>query len=552
MQGLAVKLAALTAAVGAALFVVVPAMAANVITNPTTTQTIVYGRATVGTIFKMAAGATADPLDIVKSTGAKVFSVSPAGNVTIAGKLTVAGVSALKNTTVTGTFGVSSTSALHNTTVTGTLGVSSLTTLHGLTVASGAVNLSAASSLTLKARSVADGALSTNVALLNAAAPAFTHALSAAGLNSSGDLSVGSMFTVTAADGSVSSGDITAGNIRGTGTLVNAGDMSVGPLDIYGGVSNPTLEVDTVHNIVTVTGTLDYTALNLTTVNALTATGGLTVSGGTLSVDGGLITSDGSGNLSASGVGATNLGGTNLTIVGGTVSLPANSVQNSALQADVALYDAVAPTFTGNLTVDGSFSSDGGMITSDGAGTLTVAGLTIAPGGTFTLPAGSIADTALSANIPRLDAASNTFAHDLQAASEEISGKLTTSSLYTTGPVTWASVGDPNSYNVNTANQTLTTDDLLINRVAIITVASGSNTITTPSAADIVAAIPGVATGDAFSFTLDNNDAATFQIVTPGAGVTFPGVNYVRSNSQHTFYCRVEDATVGAEAVSCW
>jgi hypothetical protein len=62
-----------------------------VVNNPSSTQTITYGGAGVGTILGMASGATADPLAIQNSGGTSVFSVGTDGSVTSGGNLTADG-----------------------------------------------------------------------------------------------------------------------------------------------------------------------------------------------------------------------------------------------------------------------------------------------------------------------------------------------------------------------------------------------------------------------------------------------------------------------------
>ncbi len=59
----------------------------DLVGNPSSTQTITYGGAAVGTVLKMASGATADPLEIQDSTGSDVFAVGTDGSLTASGAL---------------------------------------------------------------------------------------------------------------------------------------------------------------------------------------------------------------------------------------------------------------------------------------------------------------------------------------------------------------------------------------------------------------------------------------------------------------------------------
>src|SRR5579862_9395669 len=362
MHSPVIKLAAIMSVVGAAFFAAGPAFGGNVVTNPSSSQVISYGNATVQTIIQMASGATQNPFVIKASNGATVFAVAPSGRVTAAGNLSVGG-----NATVAG------------------------------------------------------------------------------GLKAAGNVIVGSgKFKVSASNGSFSAD---AGQISSDG----AGDLSIGPA-----------------------GLPDFIVTGAD--GSFFASGGnFIVNGdGSFSSDNGQISSDGGGDL----------------IVGGSFSSD-NGFINTDGAGD---FDAATVTSNGLLTA-ASIASDAGAISSDGIGDLTVAGLT------------------------------------------------------TTGPVTWTTASDPVQYDLSGGGQALTTDDVLINRLAIVS--NTGNTLSTPDAADLVAAIPNAAIGNAFSFTVDNY-AGSAASVGGGTGVTLNGGASVPAGGQYTYSCVLENVTAGSEAVNCF
>lgn len=74
-------------------------------------------------------------------------------------------------------------------------------------------------------------------------------------------------------------------------------------------------------------------------------------------------------------------------------------------------------------------------------------------------------------------------------------------------------------------------------------------TDTTPTAAQIVAAMPGCSVGTAFEFTAINNNSATLTIA-GGTGVTLSGTMTVAAANARDFVARIDNATAGSEAVT--
>jgi hypothetical protein len=72
-----------------------------------------------------------------------------------------------------------------------------------------------------------------------------------------------------------------------------------------------------------------------------------------------------------------------------------------------------------------------------------------------------------------------------------------------------------------------------------------------PTAAAIVAAIPGVLTGASFEFELRNAaDAAETITVTTNTGISLSGTMTIAQNNQKRFIVQVTNALVGSEAVT--
>lgn len=72
-----------------------------------------------------------------------------------------------------------------------------------------------------------------------------------------------------------------------------------------------------------------------------------------------------------------------------------------------------------------------------------------------------------------------------------------------------------------------------------------------PTAALIVAAMPGAANGQSFQFDIVNTaDAAETITVTAGTGVTVAGTATIAQNNGKRFICYITNATRGSEAVT--
>jgi trimeric autotransporter adhesin len=247
----------------------------------------------------------------------------------------------------------------------------------------------------------------------------------------------------------------------------------------------------------TITGQLSTDSGAVTTSGA----GDLTISGA-LSTDNGDISSDGSGNLTVNG---------DLTGFG-AIDAEGNDPQGNALNVDGG---GLVVTGTNN---DGNYVDIGsGSAVVDGAGNLTIAGNLTAVGGTFS---------------------------DLVTAQNGllVTGGLSTDNLKVSGADTFTSTPAALA-----ATATITASDMVIAK--ILTVTGGGGSLTTDTAANIVAAIPNAAVGDTFKFLIANNSASA-EFLSPGAGVTFDNVGSLPGSSNAELECVV--TATGTPGVTCF
>jgi hypothetical protein len=112
-------------------------------------------------------------------------------------------------------------------------------------------------------------------------------------------------------------------------------------------------------------------------------------------------------------------------------------------------------------------------------------------------------------------------------------------------------IGSATLTNFGNAGGVLSATDMLINRLATSN-ESGTMTVTTTTAANIVAAIPKVAVGDVFTWLFANNGGNNLTF-TGGTGVTVTGaVQTLAKSSNNYVTCRVTNITSGSQAVTCY
>lgn len=221
---------------------------------------------------------------------------------------------------------------------------------------------------------------------------------------------------------------------------------------------------------------------------------------GTLSSSGALTVTSGGASITGALTGLTGL-----TVASGTVSVPAASIADAALSSNIPLKNA-SNTFSQSQIINGTLTGLTGLTVASGGATVTAGGLTITAGGAT------------------------------------IGGQIRQAS----GRATY-SAGAPNTI----ATATAAVADLLDNRI-ILHSAAANDTITTPTAALLVAGITSPAVGDTFSFLLSNSAAANTATLVGGSGVTVSGPAAVAAVTSRVFYCRMTNVTGGSEAVTCY
>ena len=83
--------------------------------------------------------------------------------------------------------------------------------------------------------------------------------------------------------------------------------------------------------------------------------------------------------------------------------------------------------------------------------------------------------------------------------------------------------------------------------------AGAGRTDTTPTAAQLAAAIPGVMVGTSFEFHIRNNAGGAFTItVGAGAGVTISGTATIAQSNSKTFRAVFTNVTAGSEALTLY
>lgn len=248
-------------------------------------------------------------------------------------------------------------------------------------------------------------------------------------------------------------------------------------------------------------------------VFAVGTDGSLTTTGG-ISTDAGALTSDGFGDLTVNTL----------------------TSDNGAISTDGL----------GNLTVGGWLSTDGGNITSDGSGNLVVNGDLHDWGGNYFEGSDTFGNSLTLDGGGLLIYGTNNDGNYLDigggALTVDGNGTLSVENLKVSGVDTFTS----NATALN-ATDTITAADMLTNK--IVTVATGGGTLTTDSAANIVAADPTATAGDTFTFLLSNNNSSG-EVLAPGSGVTFDNVGNLSAFRNLTVECVITDT--GTPAVTCF
>jgi hypothetical protein len=344
-------------------------------------------------------------------------------------------------------------------------------------------------------------------------------------------------FTVTAASGNTtvagtlsSTGDFKVNTNKFTVTATNGNTLVAGTLDVTGATA-----------LASTLGVTGDVAVNTNKFN-VTAASGNTVIAGTLDVTGATALSS---TLGVTGDFAVNTNkftvaaASGNTLVAGTLS----STGDFAINTNKFTVAAAS----GNTLVAGTLSSTGNFAINTNkfnvtaasgntaiAGTLDVTGLITGSGGS-TVPTGQT--VTLQGSTSLSVGGTSSFGADIK----QTAGKQT----YRAPAV--------NSFSLAATDQTLSVTDLLTNRIVQVTTGDAANKLVTPTAAQIVAALPTPAVvGDTFTFLVSNADAAS-ALITGGADVTFgPATVTIAAGGSRVFYCRATNVGGGTEAVTCY
>jgi hypothetical protein len=229
-----------------------------------------------------------------------------------------------------------------------------------------------------------------------------------------------------------------------------------------------------------------------------------------------------------------NSGKFTVTAASGAVTAAGLITANGGISVPVGQTLAVAGTST-----LAAVNESGDLNIGSGKLTVTAATGAVAAAGLITANAGISVPTGQSVTL----AGSTTLS---VGGAVSIGGNLKQTG---TGISTWQS-GAISSYDTTVTSQ-LTTQDILVNRLVLIT--NASNPVHLPAAAAIVAAIPNAAVGDTFSFVVANEDGLLDVAFASNAGTTVDDPNAeIFTDTTAQMVCRLTNVTGGTEAVTCY
>jgi len=278
-------------------------------------------------------------------------------------------------------------------------------------------------------------------------------------------------------------------------------------------------------------------------------------------------TANGTNVLQVTGPSANNAAVT-LQSVGGSnsLSLTAAGALNLTGNADSAIDLGSGHTLklqfsnNGNITTGSGTLTDNGPLSVVGAVTLTANGnaltMSTAPSASATqslidlgsaIAGGNSSGTFIGVN------AANGYSGDLVNLQVNGTSEFNVTAGGDVRQGNGVSVYNTASTAVNnyTTNSTMTTGDFLLERIVVGTAPSTTTlTLTTPTAAALIAAIPKATVGDVFSFTLVNNSSTGTLTVNGGTGVTISAaMTPVAKTSQEYVACRI---TSLSSAITCY
>jgi len=528
------------------------------------------------------------------------------GATTLGGSLTVAGLTSADGgiTVPTGqTVALNGTTSL---TVGGTITISGLTSANGgLTVPTGqAVAINGTSTLTVGTGATTLGGSLTVSGLTSTNGGISVPTAQSVVINGTSTLTVGTGATtlggsltttgLTSANGGITVPTGQAVAINGTstltvdtgattlgGTLTTTGLTSAdGGLTVTGlttsngGITVPTGQAVAINGTSTLTVGTGATTLGgtLTTTGLTSANGGLTVTGltttnGGITVPNGTaVAINGSSTLTV-GTGATILGGTltttGLTTANGGLTVSGLTTANGGITVPTG--QAVAIDGTSTFTVGTGATNLGGVLNVTSALTTLSNGLTVSGTNGVSLNSTTntinIGDGANNNNINIGTAGVRTLTVGNNTAGTKLN--ITSGTTNATDGVVITGNSYFNNKFVNYIDITSTPDAdytppsaiLFVNGYFFQSVAlTAGRNFTTPTAANIVAAIKNCIVGSCFTFTINNKTGATFdRTIITGAGVTSKLISLViLDGASSVFICRITNIGTGTEAAELY
>ena len=459
-------------------------------------------------------------------TTANALSVASSGST-----LTLSSGSASNITLSPGTTGIISVGGL-SPTINGTLSLLLSTTVGGITInPSGLITLSKATTISTGGLTVTAGGITITSGTLAVGANAITSTgtMSVGAITTNGNFSQTGTTTFSTGSGAVSLNGattiatggltITSGTLAvGANAITSTGTMSVGAITTNGNFSQ--------------TGVTTFsTGSGAVSLNGATtiATGGLTITSGTLAVGANAITSTGTmsvgaittnGNFSQTGVttfstgsgavslnGATTIATGGLTITSGTLAVGANAITSTGTMS------------VGAITTNGNFSQTGVTTFSTGSGAITLNGATTISNTNTLSVGGATTITGLLTANGGITMGGGTLA--VGANNMTISGNITQSS---TGSITTGSNG-------LTANGVITANGGITTANALTIASTGTNTGITLSpngtgTVTIGGTLPTITTATNTSLALIPNGTGTLII-----GGTTPTITTLTSSN---------------------
>ncbi len=537
----------------------------------TSTLTVGTGATTLGGALTVAGLTTADG-GITVPTGQTV-ALNGTTSLTVGGSVTTSGLTSANGglTVPTGqAVAINGTTTLTVGTGATTLGGS--LTVTGLTSTNGGISVPTAQSVTINGTStltVGTGATTLGGTLTTTG---LTTANGGITVPTGQAVAIDGDSTLTVGTGATTLG----GTLTTTGlTSANGGLTVTGLTTADGGITVPTGQAVAINGTSTLTVGTGATTLGgtLTTTGLTSANGGLTVTGLT-TTNGGITVPNGTavainGNSTLTvGTGATILGGTltttGLTTANGGLTVSGLTTANGGITVPTG--QAVAINGTSTFTVGTGATNLGGVLNVTSALTTLSNSLTVSGSNGVSLNSTTntinIGDGANNNNINIGTAGVRTLTVGNNTAGTKLN--ITAGTTNATDGVVVTGNSYFNNKFINYIDITSTPDAdytppsaiLFVNGYFFQSVAlTAGRNFTTPTAANIVAAIKNGIVGSCFTFTINNKaGAANDRTIVAGAGVSIANLisPIISGGSSSVFICRITNIGSGTEAAELY